>query len=329
MNPDGVDSSPKRGWEQLLDMHMLELKFSMSSGDYSYFTSLRLQDAQSQVDHSAVLDIVAPQAGDVNKSLCQFNIDACKAHQTAFEGLQTTIMGITSDPNALNAEADWEKKIDDQAAAEKAQVTAAIDDAANKAKLEIKKLPPAAQSAAANVFMTGTNYVAGVLNTFASAIQSVLGKVADFVGGIFSKVTDAYNTVQNAVGGAVNAITGFFGGILDADPEKKLIGVPNAPVTNSYLEGYYTGLLAWPNSIKLTTASRALGYVQDILSDTGYEITDDEITKDKSAVFTKTVFKPLKGTASADQLKRVWDEVVGSLGNDGHYIPSKAIVHAF
>ncbi|KAJ6114761.1 hypothetical protein N7486_000539 [Penicillium sp. IBT 16267x] len=325
MNLDGAESAPKRGWEQLLDMHMSELKFSMSSGDYSYFTSLRLQHAQSKVDQSAVLAAIAPQAGnDVNKKLSQLNVDVCKVHQTAFEAIQNTILSITSDPNAANAKPDWEKKIDDQAAAQKAQVNAAIDDAANRAKLEIEKLPDAARPAAADVFVTGANYVAGVLNTFMNAIKSVLGKVADFVVGIFNSVTDAYNSVKGAVSGAINAIGGLFGGIFE-----KLSG---APMTNGTPEGSYAGPLAWPSSIKLTAASRALGYVQDILSDKGYEITDGEIKKDKSAVSSKTVFSPSNGTASAEQLKRVWDEVVGSLGNDGHYIPyypSQQIVHAF
>ncbi|KAJ5668530.1 uncharacterized protein N7477_007100 [Penicillium maclennaniae] len=226
--------------------------------------------------------------------------------------------------------------MDDQAAAQKAQVIAAIDDATNRAKLEIDKLPDAVRPAAADVYVTGASYVAGVLNTFMSAVKSVLGKLADFIGGIFSSVTDAYNAVKDAVSGALSAIGGFFGGIFEAEPEKMLTGAlngdPNAPMTNSTPEGCYTGLLAWPSSIKLTAASRALGYVQDILLDKRYEITDDEIKKDKRAVSSKTVFSPSKGTASAEPLKRVWYEVVGSLGNDGHYIPyipSKVTVHAF
>ncbi|KAJ5668531.1 uncharacterized protein N7477_007101 [Penicillium maclennaniae] len=71
INPEGAESAPKRRWEQRVDMHMSEFKLSMSSGDHSYFNSLRLQHALSQVDHSAVLAAAAPQAGDdVNKTLC-------------------------------------------------------------------------------------------------------------------------------------------------------------------------------------------------------------------------------------------------------------------
>jgi hypothetical protein len=318
MPPAALASAPKQNWEQILDMHAFEMKVSMSTGDFSYFTSLRLQDIQTQVDHSAILQDAAPDLGtQVNTNICKLNQDACKMHQSSFEAIQGTVMSITNDPNAANNESDWEKKIDAQADAQKAAVLAAIDDCKAKAKAEIKKLPPAAQPVAANVFIQGSNVVAGVLSTFKNAVANVLSKVADFVGGIFNKITDAYNTVKDAVSGAVNTIGGFFGSIFSIEPEDAPNGNREKNAT------LYTGLLGWPATLKLATASRALAYVQDVLADRGYDITDDEVKKDKTGIASRTVFSTSKGTVTLDQLSKVWEEVVDSLGKDGHYIPTR------
>ena len=54
-------SAPKLGWEDRINFHHLEMTLSTTTGDFSYFTSLHLQNASNQVDHAAILLATAPE----------------------------------------------------------------------------------------------------------------------------------------------------------------------------------------------------------------------------------------------------------------------------
>jgi hypothetical protein len=54
-------SAPKLRWEDRITFHHLEMTLSTATGDFSYFASLRLQNASNQVDHAAILSAAAPK----------------------------------------------------------------------------------------------------------------------------------------------------------------------------------------------------------------------------------------------------------------------------
>lgn len=134
--------------------------------------------------------------------------------------MSTVISSISSDLNAANNIPDCEKNVNGDAAAQTKAAAAAIE-SGRKAIDTIKPAPPEARPAAADVYIKGSNVVAGVVQAFKNAIGSVISNISNIIKGIFS----AANAVKNVVGGAVSAIGSWFGGIFDATPED---AVPNA-----------------------------------------------------------------------------------------------------
>jgi hypothetical protein len=73
-------SAPKLGWEDCINFHSFEMILSTATGDFSYFTSLRLQNASNQVDRAAILSAAAPELSqEVRQALGKINIDAAKS----------------------------------------------------------------------------------------------------------------------------------------------------------------------------------------------------------------------------------------------------------
>jgi hypothetical protein len=324
--PDNT-SAPQVGWEEAINNHHFELVLSSATGDFSFFTSRRLQDATSGIDHAAILSAAAPPevSQEIGQSLTRINVDAVNAQQTSFDSVSTTIQGISKDPNAANNVDDWEKKIDDDAASQTKAAAAAIESARKKAIDTIKAAPPEARPAAANLYIKGSQIVAGVVQTFTNAIGNVVSKVADFVKGIFSSLNNAVNTVKNAAGSAISTIGGFFGGLFDVTPDTApaSAGAP-APANDAPSSTVsYTGLVNWPASTKLSTAALGLDYIQNYLAANGYVTSDEDLKKDDSTIAGKTVFGPKSGKKhpTLAQLKKVWDDCVSQLGSDGHFIP--------
>lgn len=54
-------SAPKLGWEDRINFHHLEMMLSTATSDFSYFISLRLQNASNQVDYAAILSAAASE----------------------------------------------------------------------------------------------------------------------------------------------------------------------------------------------------------------------------------------------------------------------------
>jgi hypothetical protein len=95
---------------------------------------------------------------------------------------------------------DWEKKINDGAAAQTKAAVAAIEGARKKAVDNINAAPPETRPATADVYIKGSTIAAGVVQTFTNAIGSVVSKISDFAKGVFSSLNNTVNTVKNAVG---------------------------------------------------------------------------------------------------------------------------------
>jgi len=219
----------------MIDKHLWQSLRAAQDRNFTYFQVSAALNAQNDIDHKATLFAIlgdeepAVKLNDLNAEKCTENDMAMTEYTNKIEE--------SKDKN-LNT-LQWEALLDDEENKAILLVTNRIKQATAKAKEVIAALPPAAQDAAAGVWIKGANIAMEVFQYLADQLEKVASKIVDFLKKVFTFVTEAFQKVKNAVKSGIAAIFGRFAIAND---------IPIGPEVYTVKSGSYKGRLTWPST---------------------------------------------------------------------------------
>ncbi|KAK4148566.1 hypothetical protein C8A00DRAFT_38856 [Chaetomidium leptoderma] len=259
-------------WEAQIDERVNLAKLCLRTGSFTAIHVLLAHDVLAETDHAKTLQRtnLGPAGGrsasNVANEIDAINIGAVTAGQTNYDGFSKKIEGLKDTAPDEDA---WEKIVDAAAADAKKKADQTIDDAAQKAKGVIQKLPPDARLPAANVFKSGLDKVMGFFQSVYNGINTVINAIANFIRGVWDKLKAAAQAVADAAKSAIQWIGGIFGfAAFDA---------------------------TWPSHYSAKTVNREFALVLDDLSQQGFEVDDFSMQKTNKGWVVRTAVNSPSG----------------------------------
>jgi len=203
-------------WKAQIENYEFLAKLSCFTDNFTSFEFLLATSIESAVDYTGTLNDNAGGRTDVAPTIKEYNTECVRKGQLAYETFADTVSRLK---NTTVNKKDWTQAIDDAATKAKVAAMDAIDDAAQRAKDYIGKLPERARDPAAHLFIAGTKVVLNFFATVWDRIKEVLASIAQFFENVWEILGASVRAVGAAAELAVVYITGAGG-----DQSVRLVG---------------------------------------------------------------------------------------------------------